>query len=74
MKTRLNITIDDKLLPYVKQYAATHNLSVSELVETYFRKLGNPGKENIIDVVEGLKKPEIPAKADLKDLYYQQHG
>lgn len=46
MKTRLNLTIDQSLLESMKAYAANKNTSVSELVETCFKKIARPAKRN----------------------------
>ena len=71
MKTRLNLTIEEKLLYRIKQYAAGKNTSVSELVETYFKTIARPGRRNnIIKEVERLKKPALGVDADLKELFY----
>lgn len=79
MKARLNLTIDNALLENVKGYAVKQQISVSELVESYFKIVTKPSKrKNIISMVEKLEKPGIDANADLKDLYYQnkakKHG
>jgi hypothetical protein len=59
MKERLNLTIDGELLDSMKAYAASKGLSVSELVESYFRSVTRPvQRKNIIDLVDELEKPE----------------
>ena len=37
-KKKLTLRLNKQLIEQAKQYAARHNLSVSELVETYFLK------------------------------------
>jgi hypothetical protein len=60
MKERLNLTIDGALLEAMKTYAASKEMSVSELVESYFRSVTKPvQRNNILDLVEGLKKPDV---------------
>jgi hypothetical protein len=72
MKSRLNITIDEKLIKRVKAYAGKNKVSVSELVEDYFRQLVKPaGRLSIIDVVEKMDVPEIPDEADLVNEYHR---
>jgi hypothetical protein len=72
MKSRLNITIDEKLIKRVKAYAGKNNVSVSELVEHYFRQLVKPaGRQSIIDVVEKMDVPEIPDEVDLVNEYHR---
>ena len=75
MKERLNLTIDGDLLNVIKAYAAKKQMSVSELVEGYFRSVTKPVREkNILDLVRGLKKPAISEGADLKELYYKEQA
>jgi hypothetical protein len=48
-------------------------MSVSELVEIYFRKITKSTKQkSIIELVEGLKKPLIPSGMDLKKEFYEK--
>ena len=63
MKERLNLTIDGALLDAMKAYAASKEMSVSELVESYFRSVTRPvQRKNILDLVDALE----PATEDLK--------
>jgi hypothetical protein len=59
----------------MKAYAASKNLSVSELVESYFRTVTrtSPGKR-IVDLMDELDKPDLDGKADLKELFYKENG
>ncbi|WP_431214999.1 DUF6364 family protein [Puia sp. P3] len=67
MKERLNLTIDGSLLEAMKAYAAGKGMSVSELVESYFRQVTRPvERQNILDMVDRLECPpegEIAGKA-----------
>lgn len=75
MKSRLNLTIENSLLEDVKSYAVKQNRSVSDLVESYFKKVTRPSKrKNIIDLVEKLEKPLIDENVDLKNLYYKENA
>lgn len=75
MKSRLNLTIENSLLEDIKSYAVKNKRSVSDLVESYFKKVTRPSKrKNIIDLVEKLEKPIINDNADLKDLYYKENA
>jgi Family of unknown function (DUF6364) len=59
VKERLNLTIDGALLEAMKAYAASKEMSVSELVESYFRSVTKPvGRDNILDLVDRLPLPE----------------
>ena len=58
MKERLNLTIDGALLEAMKAYAAGKGMSVSELVESYFRQVTRPvQRQNILDMVDRLEAP-----------------
>lgn len=59
MKERLNLTIDGALLEAVKAYAARKEMSVSELVECYFRSVTEPVQYNTI--LEFMDRIEPPA-------------
>ncbi|HEY4108917.1 DUF6364 family protein [Puia sp.] len=60
MKERLNLTIDGALLDAMKAYAASKQMSVSELVESYFRSVTKPVlRKNILDLVDELEIPEV---------------
>ena len=60
MKERLNLTIDGALLEAMKTYAASKEMSVSDLVESYFRSVTKPvQRNNILDLVEGLEKADF---------------
>ncbi len=59
MKERLNLTIDGALLEAMKVYAAGKGISVSELVESYFRQVTRPvSRHNILDMVDQLDGPD----------------
>jgi hypothetical protein len=69
MKERLNLTIDGALLEAVKAYAARKEMSVSELVECYFRSVTKPVQQNnILDLMDRIEPPGIPGgKASIKE-------
>jgi hypothetical protein len=69
MKERLNLTIDGALLEAVKAYAARKEMSVSELVECYFRSVTNPVQNNnILDLMDRIKPPATGGgKARIKE-------
>jgi hypothetical protein len=72
VKSRLNITIDERLLTGAKRYADRHRTSLSQLVEGYFKKIARPGsKKNIIDLIESLPKASIDSGEDLKRQYFE---
>ena len=66
MKERLNLTIDGALLEAMKAYAAGKGMSVSELVESYFRQVTKPvQRQNILDMVDQLEGPESGSGAEI---------
>ena len=72
MKERLNLTIDGALLESMKCYAASKDMSVSELVESYFRAVTRPvQRRNILDLVDELEKPTelVVIEEDNKEKY-----
>jgi len=71
MKSKLNITIDEKLLTGAKRFASRHQTSLSQLVEAYFRRITSPNRSNIIDLIESLPKPGSDSQGDLKKKYYE---
>ena len=42
MHIKLTLTVDDKIIDRAKQYARNHKLSVSQMVESYFRRVTQP--------------------------------
>jgi hypothetical protein len=75
MKERLNLTIDGGLLNAMKNYAASKQTSVSELVEDYFKAVTKPvRRKNILDLVDKLERPAIDPEADLIELFYKETG
>jgi bifunctional DNase/RNase len=72
MKSRLNLTIYDRLLTKAKEYACKEQISLSELVENYFTMLTKrTKKKSIIDLIESLyAATKIAEKINLKDLFY----
>jgi len=63
MKERLNLTVDGILLEAMKAYAASKEMSVSELVESYFRSVTRSVRgDSILDLLDGLERPERDAE------------
>ena len=75
MKERLNLTIDGDLLNAMKAYAAKKEMSVSELVESYFRSVTKPvEKKNILDLMRELPKPVNNYEGDITEIYYKERA
>lgn len=65
MKERLNLTIDADLVESMKAYAASKQMSVSELVESYFRTVTKSlERKNIVDLVDGLEEPAADVRGE----------
>jgi hypothetical protein len=66
------MNLKEKLRKIVSEKRFSKQSSVSELVESYFKRMIRAlGKKNIFDLVEKLNPPAIDPKADLKDLFYK---
>ncbi len=75
MKTRLNLSIDRALVEEIKIFAFKKQISISEMVEQYFRSAVKSGKrKNIVELVEKLEKPAIDPTIDLKESYYKEQA
>jgi hypothetical protein len=75
VKERLNLTIDGALLEAMKAYAASKDMSVSELVESYFRRVTKPvERRNILDIVDELIPPPFDLPADIREEPYSKWG
>lgn len=75
MKARLNLTIDETLLSRIKAYSESNKISISELVEQYFKSISKPVKQqNIIDIVEKLKPVKFDVNVNLKQDFYEEQA
>ncbi|HVU98539.1 MAG TPA: DUF6364 family protein [Puia sp.] len=75
MKERLNLTIDGDLLNSMKTYASKKQMSVSELVEGYFRTVTKPvKKKNILELMRELPKPVNNYEGDITEMYYKERA
>lgn len=75
MKERLNLTIDADLVESMKAYAASKNMSVSELVESYFRTVTRPmPRTSILDLIDQAERPAFGVNTDLKEQFYLKNG
>lgn len=74
MKSRINLTIEKKLIGQVKAYADKQNTSVSDLVEEYFKRIVTPRKSGLVDFIESLPKPKLHENLDLKKAYLEDKG
>ena len=67
-KKKLTLRLNKQLIEQAKQYAARHNLSVSELVETYFLNLKNTDADDHTALVQQLTGI-LPESADVEQIY-----
>jgi len=74
MKERLNLTIDGALLEAIKAYAVRKEMSVSELVEGYFRLVTEPDQyNNILEFMDRIDPPAaVGRKTPLNEI--DDHG
>lgn len=75
MKERLNLTIDAALLEAMKSYAVSKEMSVSELVECYFRTVTRPIQQNnILDLIDRLEPRVAEAAGRMSTQEEDHHG
>ena len=67
-KTKLTLRLNKRLIEQAKAYAAKHNLSVSEMVETYFLNLKETENEAHTPLVRQLTSI-LPESVDVKSAY-----
>ncbi|MFT4094750.1 MAG: DUF6364 family protein [Niabella sp.] len=73
MKARLNITIEQRILNEIKKYSDRNNVSISKIVEEYFKKVtAKPKQNNLLERIRKLPKPLITPGIDLKKAYYDE--
>ena len=71
MKARLSLSIDTDILKEVKKLAAKKNMSVSEMVEDYFKVITKPKRKLLTEILNELPKPNLPEDFDWKEEYYK---
>ncbi len=74
MKTRLNITIEDSVLAYIKSYAAARQISVSQIIEEHLKSIAESSaqKRSIIEVVDKMDAPfNLETDQDLVKAYHE---
>ena len=71
MKTTINIDVEKDLLDVAEQYAMQHQLSMAQLVDSFFKQLAAPQK-NVVQLVRELGKPGIDENKDLIQGYYEE--
>ena len=67
-KKKLTLRMNKRLIERAKLYAAKHNISVSELVETFFLRLEDTGVEAHTPLVRQLTGI-LPESVDVEQTY-----
>lgn len=67
MKTKINLTIDSKLVPRSKRYAKNKGKSVSQLVEELLEKALEQDKINFSE--KWLGKLDVASEKDIRTQY-----
>lgn len=76
-KKKLTLRLNQQLIKQAKEYAAQHNISVSELVETYFLHL-DPEKEPthtpLVQQLTGILPADIDVKQEYEEYLVEKYG
>lgn len=76
-KKKLTLRLNRRLIKQAKEYAAQHNISVSELVETYFLHLeGNKGPNHtpLVQRLTGILPADVDVKKEYEDYLEEKYG
>lgn len=73
MKTTISIDVEKDLLAVAEQYAEKQQLSLEQLIESFFQRLVMPTPhKNVVQLVRELEKPAIDEDKDLIQAYYEE--
>jgi antitoxin component of RelBE/YafQ-DinJ toxin-antitoxin module len=76
-KKKLTLRLNKRLIEQAKEYAARHNISVSELVETFFLRLEDvdeKGHTQLVRQLTGLLPEEVDAEKEYADHLMEKYG
>lgn len=76
-KQKLTLRLNKRLIEQAKQYAAEHNLSVSELVETFFLHLESveePEHTPLVRRLTGLLPPDVDVQEAYRRHLVEKYG
>lgn len=76
-KTKLTLRLNKRLIEQAKAYAARHNLSVSEMVETYFLNLKeteNEAHTPLVRQLTGILPESLDVEATYGDYLADKYG
>lgn len=76
MTTKLTLSIDEKIINKAKRLSAQRGVSISKMVETYFKSMTEKEEINPLEIIRQelkphLKKIKVPENTDYKDLVRQ---
>ena len=64
-------------MEFAKQYAKVHGITVTELVDRYFRQLQTIAEQTIhpeVEKITGILPPEIDVRAEYVDYLERRHS
>ncbi|MFZ0548824.1 MAG: DUF6364 family protein [Candidatus Promineifilaceae bacterium] len=76
-KKKLTLRLNGRLIEQAKQYAAQHQISVSELVETFFLHLEQeeePEHTMLVKQLSGILPPDIDVKEEYGRFIEEKYG
>jgi hypothetical protein len=76
-KKKLTLRLNKRLIEQAKEYAARHNISVSELVETFFLRLEDAdekGHTQLVRQLTGILPEEVDAEKEYADHLMEKYG
>lgn len=76
-KKKLTLRLNQRLIEQAKAYAAQHNISVSELVESYFLHLEHteePTHTQLVQRLTGLLPADVDAQQTYEDYLVEKYG
>lgn len=76
-KKKLTLRLNQRLIKQAKEYAAQHNISVSELVESYFLHLdleGEPSHTPLVQRLTGLLPADVDVEQEYEEYLVEKYG
>ena len=76
-KKKLTLRLNQQLIKQAKEYAAQHNISVSELVETYFLHLDpekEPAHTPLVQLLTGILPADLDVKQEYEEYLVEKYG
>ena len=75
-KKKLTVRVNAQLIEQAKAYAAAHNTSVSQLIETYFLNLAHHEEEHtpLVQQLTGIIPDDIDAEEVYHDYVMEKYG